>query len=80
MGEKNPTPPRPPHTPLQVHPKKEIPEVLGDGTSWKRRFLFYFPTVFFLGEFQHNILSFRLKTQKKTPQKNLFYIENFRFF
>jgi len=41
MGEKNPPP-----NPLQVHPKKEIPEVWGDGISWKRRFYFYFSTLF----------------------------------
>jgi hypothetical protein len=65
-------------TPLQVHPKKEIPEVLGDGISWKRRFYLFF-LIFLCEFFQHNILSFMLKP-KKIPQKNLFNIENFRFF
>jgi hypothetical protein len=45
-GKKTPTPPPTP-PPLQVHPKKEIPEVLGDGISWKRKFLFYFSILFY---------------------------------
>jgi hypothetical protein len=64
-GKKNPPPP------LQVHPKKEIPGVLGDGISCKRRFFFFF--FFFCEFFQHNILSFMLKP-KKSPQKNYFIL------
>jgi hypothetical protein len=69
MGKKNP---QPPLHPLQVHPKKEIPEVWGDGISWKRRFHFIFYCFFFGGEFQHNILLFTLKP-KKSPKKIILY-------
>jgi hypothetical protein len=65
MGKKkSPTPPSSP-------PKKEIPGVLGDGISCKRRFFFFF--FFFCEFFQHNILSFMLKP-KKSPQKNYFIL------